>query len=720
MNSLSLAPLIGAICNFALSIFVLTSDRKSRLSQVYFFWGLCITTWNLCTFFLFLLDGDPANKPQAFFWATILQYGVIFLPIASLHLSVLIAQVRAGRIIAALYVLHFGLAIMHSQGLFISDVHHVGYAWYSVAGVGFWIYACAYLQSTAAIFMLLKSRSRLPPIRRKRLDALIIAQTLIVVLGSNDILPILGIEKYPILNTPIYPIGSIAAVFYGIIVGYSVLQHQLLDVHIALGRRTAHFVRFIFLFLIGLILQIMITACAPMEFTFLSFSSSLAVLMLSTLIGTILFPRLLGGIGERLDSGLRGDRFESGDRVRGFIESMIWYEDLEALLDDLHDILVRTLSITSYSIILRDESQHAFTIHRAHPGEAGRQVEDLKVNSPVFQYFEWEKAEYLAIDAKYLRPGVRSVERLARKQLVAFAAEFCFPLTFQNEPFGLFLVGAKKDGDTYSGTDITLLVALVKNLSLMVNQLRLKDQLRQNQELDLLGRMSRGMAHDLNNLLTPVSTLLQLSAEVGPDSTLNEELLPVALRNVKTMRAYIKEALFFSEHLRPDIQVDRLDLLLKHAADLAIASRDKQVEIVVAAPDEVSIEMDDVLLQRLFANLIANAIDASPPQSTIQVRLEQLAKTEVQRDWLRIRVIDQGEGISKENLGRVLTPYFTTKNKGDENRGFGLGLAICRKIVNLHGGNLSIASQLKKGTTVQVDLPSRQITQTMPTILPLA
>jgi signal transduction histidine kinase len=261
---------------------------------------------------------------------------------------------------------------------------------------------------------------------------------------------------------------------------------------------------------------------------------------------------------------------------------------------------------------------------------------------------------------------------------------------------------------------------MVKNLSLMVNQLRLKAQIRQNQELDLLGRMSRGMAHDLNNLLTPVTTLLQLSYEVGPDPSLNEELLPVALRNVTTMRAYIKEALFFSEHLRPDIQMDRLDLVLKQAADLAIASRDKQVEIVLDAPDEVSIEMDDVLLQRLFANLIANAIDASPPQSTIHVRLEKLAKTEVQRDWLRVRVIDQGEGISKENLGRVLTPYFTTKNKGDENRGFGLGLAICRKIVNLHGGNLSIASQLKKGTTVQVDLPSRQITQTMPTILPPA
>jgi signal transduction histidine kinase len=83
-------------------------------------------------------------------------------------------------------------------------------------------------------------------------------------------------------------------------------------------------------------------------------------------------------------------------------------------------------------------------------------------------------------------------------------------------------------------------------------------------------------------------------------------------------------------------------------------------------------------------------------------------------EWVRVRVVDQGEGIPKENLTRILKPYFTTKNRGDENRGFGLGLAISRKIVNLHGGNLSIASVLKKGTTVHFDLPIRQPANTSP------
>jgi signal transduction histidine kinase len=228
--------------------------------------------------------------------------------------------------------------------------------------------------------------------------------------------------------------------------------------------------------------------------------------------------------------------------------------------------------------------------------------------------------------------------------------------------------------------------------------------------------MSRGMAHDLNNLLTPVWTLLQLANETGNAEPLDDELLPVALRNVKTMRAYIKEALFFSQNLRPDFQLGRLDIVVRQAAEVARTSRKKEVEIIAETPGEALVEMDEVLIQRLIANLISNAIDASVEHGQIRVQLEHLIRSDAGREWLRVRVIDQGEGIPKENLERILTPYFTTKNHGDETRGFGLGLAICRKIINLHGGQLNISSQPKKGTTVQFDLPSRQIKPVVPVV----
>jgi signal transduction histidine kinase len=714
MKLLDLAPLLGAICNLCLALFVLASDRRSKINQVFFFWILCVATWNACTFALFRTA--PDNQPEAMRWAVVLQYAVIFIPISMLHLSLLIAGVKPGRVIVGLYLFHALLAASNAMGWFISGVQYVGYAWYSVAGPAFYVYSCAFVQTGVAIYILYQRRAAMPPQQQARLNALLAAQVLLVVLGTNDLLPIVGITKYPFTDVAVFPYGSIAAIFYGIVVGYAVMQHQLLDVHVALGRNTALLVRFAFLVGIGLALQITITVLAPDQFTPLSFLSSMVVLAVSTILATILFPRLLGSTVERLDRKVQGDRFEAQDRVRGFVESMIWYDDLDALLDDLHSILVRTLDIGSYKIILRDEVLQTFALHRAHPPEDGTTLPDIKINSPIFQYFEWSKSEYLALNARYARPGESNIGRLARRQFASAGAEFAFPLTSQNEPFGLLLVGERGRGSEYSGTDIAMLVGLVKNLSLMVNQVRLKTQIRQNQDFELLGKMSRGMAHDLNNLLTPISTLLQLSTELGPGAPLDDELLPVAMRNVKTMRAYIRESLFFSENLRLQLQTGALDEVIRESVETSRSSRDKPVTVEVDAPAGVQIEMDSVLLQRLVANLVSNAIDASAPGSTIHVRLERLPKSDGARDWVRLRVVDQGEGISKENLSRVLTPYFTTKNRGDSNRGFGLGLAICRKIVNLHGGNLSIASQIKKGTTVQVDLPTRQSAPTMPTI----
>jgi signal transduction histidine kinase len=120
-------------------------------------------------------------------------------------------------------------------------------------------------------------------------------------------------------------------------------------------------------------------------------------------------------------------------------------------------------------------------------------------------------------------------------------------------------------------------------------------------------------------------------------------------------------------------------------------------------------------------NVLANAIDASPNDGEIRVELFRLAKTEANRDWLRVRVIDHGTGIAPEDLKRIFQPYFTTKKTGDEERGFGLGLAISRKIATLHGGNLVVQSEFGRGTMVDLDLPNRHKSDISPAIaLPLA
>jgi signal transduction histidine kinase len=713
-----LIPLIGALLNFSLALFVLFQNPRSSVSRAYCLLGTAFAIWNFGTFWLFRIPPGLEHRSEALLWARFLQFGVIFIPLSLCHVSFLVAQIRLPKkLVIGAYAFHallFASNLLDALGLsnrfgihFLNDVKNVGYAWYSVAGPGFWILAGIFTLVWVSVGVLIWHRRTLPTLARRRLTPLIVAQAAIAFFGCNDVLPILGIYYYPYTDYQVYPFGSMAAIFYGLIVGYSVLQYQLLDVHVTLNRSTAKAVRVLFIFLTGLCTLLVLWLIGSDQFTYYSFFAGLVTLMIGAVCAALLFPRLFGETSEAVERHILGDTFEYEDQVRKFIETITWYSDLNALFSDLHDLLTRVFRFSSYHLYLRNETNLFFEITRSLPAQSPHPLAELPPQAAVFRYFETAKREYLSLDVEEIRSRGSPLAMKVREELAALQGRFVFPLASEDETFGLLLV-SDKTSDPFTSNDIALLISLVANLSLIVNQIRLRTQVQQARELDLLGKMSRGMAHDLNNLLTPVWTLLQLSMETGNTEPVDDELLPVALRNVSTMRAYIKEALFFSENLRPDLQLGRLDLVIHQAADVARASRKKDVEVIADVPEEALVEMDEVLIQRLIANLISNSIDASPTGSQIRVQLDRLAKSEINREWWRVAVIDHGEGIPKENLARIMTPYFTTKNHGDENRGFGLGLAICRKIINLHGGQLSISSQPKKGTTVQFDLPNRQ------------
>jgi signal transduction histidine kinase len=709
MKFAALIPLTAAALNFVLALFVLTRGLQGSVNRIYMLWGSSLTVWNIGVFFLFTIDDPDA----ALFWARFVQFGVVFLPISLLHLCVHVAGLPVPRwLIRAMYAFQISLAVCDFTSLFVAGVRYTGYAYYAIGGPAFWVFVASYTVLTSGTLVMLYWKLKtLPPLHGARVRSLFWAVAILILFGTNDLLPILGFYQYPMTELPIYPLGSLAAIFFGVLVGYSVLQHELLDVHMALSRIAAHAIRLSFLLLIGLVLLTLMAMAMPPRFNFnpVSFSAALVALIMSAFIASIYFPRLFGSGLEMLERRITGDRFEYHDKIRSFIQSMQWYENADLLLKDVDDLLVKTVRVKAYQIILLDEHTHMFTLFRAHPEELMRELPELRTDSATFRFFNENKVEFLAFNIAYAPPGQRRLEEEARDELAEFGAEFCFPFQFEHEPFGLLMIGEKLSKDLYTSTDISLLESLAKNLSIMINQIRLKNQIMQAQEMELLGRMSRGMAHDLNNLLTPIWTLLQLASEGVSTQDLNEDLLPVALRNLKAVRSYIRESLFFSQNLRPDFQLGRLDVLIKQVVELVDDRREsKDIKVTVDTPGEVLVEMDEVLIQRLLGNLVSNAIDASPEGATIRIELVRLLKTELSRDWLRVRVIDNGEGIRPEDLERVTTPYFTTKNRGDGTRGFGLGLAISRRIVQLHNGNLNISSEWKKGTTVQVDIPSRQ------------
>ena len=298
-----------------------------------------------------------------------------------------------------------------------------------------------------------------------------------------------------------------------------------------------------------------------------------------------------------------------------------------------------------------------------------------------------------------------------RGELHGLDGRVVFPFRVNDEPLGFLLIGDKQNGGRISTEEVRLLSALSENVSLVVNQISLKNQIARAQELELIGRMSQGMAHDLKNLTTPISTLIQLLEERGEvDDLMRDELIPVSKRNMEKMCAYISESLFFTDRLCANLKPLRLDEFVRNIVTDAIATKrkGKTLRYEIDLCGEVLATLDAVLTQRLLTNLIANAIDASDEGGLIGVALDRL-KTEHNREWVRISITDQGCGIPLEIQKRIFEPYFTTKKTGDGERGFGLGLAICKKIATLQGCSLVLSSKLGTGTTFLLDIPCRPL-----------
>ncbi|HEX2854690.1 MAG TPA: HAMP domain-containing sensor histidine kinase, partial [Opitutaceae bacterium] len=264
-------------------------------------------------------------------------------------------------------------------------------------------------------------------------------------------------------------------------------------------------------------------------------------------------------------------------------------------------------------------------------------------------------------------------------------------------------VGFKTNQWPFTYQEVQRLRNIAELMDNILTRSRLTTQAALTARVEYLAMMSRGLAHDLKNLITPISSYLVHTENTFPSESAEAEVYSAARRSVRVMTDYVREALFFSQRLSPDFGPINFPKLFDdvHATTVKRAA-DRSIILAFDTTQTTALNLvaDAVLLQRLLANLVVNAIDASRSGQTVKV-----SAVASRNGWVKLLVADHGSGISSDNLARIFDPYFTTKEFGDEVRGFGLGLTICQKIAHLHGGSISVMSQPQSGTAVTVELP---------------
>jgi signal transduction histidine kinase len=228
-----------------------------------------------------------------------------------------------------------------------------------------------------------------------------------------------------------------------------------------------------------------------------------------------------------------------------------------------------------------------------------------------------------------------------------------------------------------------------------------QEQLVHAEKLASLGQLSASIAHEINNPLAGVLTYTKLLAKRISGDTLEKgaalDYLSKMESEVGRCSRIIRNLLDFSRQTEPTLRPVDVNQVIEQV--LAMVGHQAQLQNVEVrkefGPSLPKVMADADKLQQVFTNLTLNAIQAMSGGGKLILR------TSVANGQVRIDVQDTGCGISKENLSKLFTPFFTTKEKGS---GVGLGLAVVRGIIERHKGEIKVQSEVGKGTTFSVYL----------------
>jgi signal transduction histidine kinase len=214
------------------------------------------------------------------------------------------------------------------------------------------------------------------------------------------------------------------------------------------------------------------------------------------------------------------------------------------------------------------------------------------------------------------------------------------------------------------------------------------------ERVNTIGELAAMIGHDLRNPLTGISSATYyLKRKYG--SLMDEkgrDMLEVIEKDINYSNKIISDLLEYSRSITLDLK----EMNPKSAVAEALSHVDfpKNVHLIDLTKSTPAIKIDVDKMTRVFINLIKNAIDAMPNGGKLTITSEKM------NDKVKIAFADTGLGISEENLKKLFGPLFTTKAKG-----MGLGLAICKRIVEAHGGRISVESVINKGTTFTTTIP---------------
>ncbi len=284
-----------------------------------------------------------------------------------------------------------------------------------------------------------------------------------------------------------------------------------------------------------------------------------------------------------------------------------------------------------------------------------------------------------------------------------------YPFIVMNQVRGIVCIGGKENNVPFDNNELQYLKIFLdqagfafENALLYQAQKERTRKMYRADRLATLGELSAGAAHEIRNPLTSIRSSIQFLKRKLNDST-DIEMANDLISEVDRINDIIEGMLSFAKPQPLKKENTQLKTILLQTVQLVLnTARKKEIEICINyQADREDIFADPSQLKQVFLNIIMNsiqAIESTPGKIEINVIFSE-GKNNYAPVYL-IEFIDNGEGISNEDIDKIFDPFYTTKNEGT-----GLGLSISYGIINQHGGDIEFFSEPGKGTRVKIRIP---------------
>ncbi len=416
--------------------------------------------------------------------------------------------------------------------------------------------------------------------------------------------------------------------------------------------------------------------------------------------------------------------------------------DLDQLLERIMDLIFLHLDADRGCIMLRpsassDEGDGRAEGHLdvdtfepkntlAARREAAQRQQEMPVSRTVMEYVLKEKQGVLVSDAArdHRFQAVQSIVKFGVHEII------CVPMKGRHETLGVLYLDSRSPVRAkaiapllgkFNADQLNLAIALAHQAALAVEETRYHQAMVQAERLAAVGQTIAALSHHIKNILHGLKfggDMLKKGIDQMDADYLNQGWVIVE-KNQAKVYDLVMDMLGYSKDREPNLERVDLNAIVRDVIELTAAKARERNVALTAEPDK-TLPMclaDKEGIHRALLNLVGNALDAVEDSEAAEVTVS--SAREPDSDWLRLQVADNGSGISPEKLREIFRPFVSTKGA----RGTGLGLAVSRKILREHGGDIVVESEVGKGSTFIMRLPFRgpasQVSAATETLIPI-